>query len=46
MRAVCEKKGIVIKDWYFGEGMESIDAGKKDVKRKDSLHFFDTQVYY
>ena len=35
MRAVSKNRGLVILDWYFGEGMETRMAGKKVLKRKE-----------
>ena len=35
--AYREKKGLVIKGWNFGEGMENNSAGEKVKKRKDII---------
>ena len=38
MNAYCKKRGLVIYDRYFGEGMENNSAGGKVIKeRKDKI---------
>ena len=39
MRAFRKKKGLVIQDWYFGEGMESYSMCEKGKKRKERQNF-------
>ena len=34
-----EKKGVVILDWYFGEGMGTNSAGEKVKKRGKTLYY-------
>ena len=41
-----EKRGIVISDWYFGEGMATNGAGKKVKKeRNDEIYSFNFHSY-
>ena len=35
-----EKRGLVITDWYFGEGMETNSEGEKVKKERDDEIFF------
>ena len=51
MNAYWKKRGLVITDWNFGEGMETNSEGEKVKKTKEwqnIMHAFknDTQVYY
>ena len=42
-----EKRGLVILDWYFGEGMETNSAGEKGKKeRNDDVFSKNPDLYY
>ena len=40
-----KKKGLVILDWYFGEGMETNSEGEKVKKERNDKIFFKNCMY-
>ena len=45
MRAFRKKKGLVILDWDFGEGMDSNSTGEKVKKERKVKIWFKNYVY-
>ena len=43
--AYLEKRGLVISDWYFGEGMETNSTGEKVKKERKDEILFKNYVY-
>ena len=44
-KCILKKRGLVISDWYFGEGMETNSAGEKVKKERKDKILFKNYVY-